>query len=196
VARSAARGWPHLPRRTARLRLTFLYGGLFLACGAILLAVSYVLVKQAIAPWGANVHMAVAGSGQGKVPAGPPTGPGRGRARPRARVARLVGVVGKQIAATPLRQVLIDAPIGLAIVTVVALALGWLAAGRVLRPLATITAAARRISASNLHQRLALRGPDDELKALGDTLDELFARLEAAFDAQRHFAAHASHDPR
>ena len=59
VARSAARGWPHLPRRTARLRLTLLYGGLFLACGAILLAVSYVLVKQAIAPWGAKKPIAV-----------------------------------------------------------------------------------------------------------------------------------------
>jgi signal transduction histidine kinase len=69
-------------------------------------------------------------------------------------------------------------------------------AGRVLRPLAVITAAARRISASSLDQRLALRGPDDELKALGDTLDELFARLEAAFDAQRHFVANASHELR
>ena len=196
VARSAARGWPHLPRRTARLRLTLLYGGLFLACGAILLAVSYVLVKQATAPWGANVHMAVAGSSQARVPADPLTGHRGGRALPPGQVSRLVGLLGKQIAATTLRQVLIDAPIALAIVTVIALALGWLVAGRVLRPLATITAAARRISASSLNQRLALRGPDDELKALGDTLDELFARLEAAFDTQRHFVANASHELR
>jgi len=69
-------------------------------------------------------------------------------------------------------------------------------AGRVLRPLAVITAAARRISASSLDQRLALSGPDDELKALGDTLDDLFARLEAAFDAERHFVASASHELR
>jgi signal transduction histidine kinase len=196
AARSAARTWPRLPRRTARLRLTLLYGGLFLACGAILLAVSYLLVKQAIAPWGANAHLAtVAGPSQGKVPAGPITGR-RGSHDPSDQVSPLVGLLGKQIAATTLRQVLIDAPIALAIVTVIALALGWLAAGRVLRPLATITAAARRISASNLNQRLALRGPDDELKALGDTLDELFTRLEAAFDAQRHFAANASHELR
>jgi signal transduction histidine kinase len=59
-----------------------------------------------------------------------------------------------------------------------------------------ITAAARRISASSLNQRLALRGPDDEIKALGDTLDELFARLEASFDAQRNFVANASHELR
>ena len=196
AARGAAPTWPRLPRRTARLRLTLLYGGLFLACGAILLAVSYVLVKQATAPWGANVHMAVAGSSQARVPADPLTGHRGGRALPPGQVSRLVGVLGKQIAATTLRQALIDAPIALAIVTVIALALGWLAAGRVLRPLATITAAARRISASSLNLRLALRGPDDELKALGDTLDELFARLEAAFDTQRHFVANASHELR
>ena len=104
--------------------------------------------------------------------------------------------LGKEITTSDLRQVLIDAPIALAIVTVVALALGWLVAGRVLRPLAVITATARRISASSLDQRLALRGPDDELKALGDTLDELLARLEASFDAQRHFVANASHELR
>jgi signal transduction histidine kinase len=66
----------------------------------------------------------------------------------------------------------------------------------VLRPLRTITAAARRISASSLHERLALAGPDDELKELADTLDGLFARLEASFDAQRRFAANASHELR
>ena len=65
-----------------------------------------------------------------------------------------------------------------------------------LRPLSTITAAARRISASSLHERLALHGPDDELKELADTLDSLFARLEASFDAQRRFAANASHELR
>ena len=69
-------------------------------------------------------------------------------------------------------------------------------AGRVLRPLSTITAAARRIAASSLHERLALHGPDDELKELADTLDNLFARLEASFDAQRRFAANASHELR
>ena len=74
--------------------------------------------------------------------------------------------------------------------------IGWFLAGRVLRPLSTITAAARRISASSLHERLALPGPDDELKELADTLDNLFARLEASFDAQRRFAANASHELR
>jgi len=84
----------------------------------------------------------------------------------------------------------------LAVIAVAAAAIGWFIAGRVLRPLRTITAAARRISASSLHERLALRGPDDELKELADTLDSLFARLEASFDAQRRFAANASHELR
>jgi signal transduction histidine kinase len=79
---------------------------------------------------------------------------------------------------------------------VVALVLGWIVAGRILRPLATITAAARRISASNLNERLSLQGPADELKALGDTLDDLFKRLEASFQSQRHFVANASHELR
>ena len=104
--------------------------------------------------------------------------------------------LAKAIAGADLGQVLIQAPIALAIVTVVAVALGWVVAGRILRPLSTITAAARRISASNLNERLGLRGPDDELKALGDTLDDLFGRLESAFEAQRHFVANASHELR
>jgi signal transduction histidine kinase len=76
------------------------------------------------------------------------------------------------------------------------LAAGWLIAGRVLRPLRTITAAARDISASNLGRRLAPTGRNDEFKDLGETLDDLFARLEASFESQRHFVANASHELR
>jgi signal transduction histidine kinase len=83
-----------------------------------------------------------------------------------------------------------------AVLAVIALGIGWLIAGRVLRPLRTMTAAARDISARNLHQRLAVDGPDDEFRQLGDTLDGLFGRLEASFQAQRHFVANASHELR
>jgi signal transduction histidine kinase len=83
-----------------------------------------------------------------------------------------------------------------ALLAVLALGIGWLIAGRVLRPLRTITATARDISAGNLHQRLAVAGPDDEFRQLGETLDGLFGRLEAAFQAQRHFVANASHELR
>src|SRR5262250_1505614 len=79
---------------------------------------------------------------------------------------------------------------------VLALALGWVVAGRVLWPLRTMTAAARRISQENLHERLALTGPRDELTALGDTIDGLLGRLESAFEAQRRFVANASHELR
>ena len=74
--------------------------------------------------------------------------------------------------------------------------LGWFAAGRVLAPLRSITSTARMISAGSLHQRLAIAGPDDEFKQLGDTLDELLARLEASFESQRRFVANASHELR
>ena len=78
----------------------------------------------------------------------------------------------------------------------VSVLLGWLVAGRVLRPLRVMTATTRQISEHNLHERLALAGPDDELKDLGDTIDGLLARLEAAFDSQRRFVANASHELR
>jgi signal transduction histidine kinase len=90
----------------------------------------------------------------------------------------------------------VNSGIALAIAAVLAVLAGWLVAGRMLRPIRTITRTARRISSTHLHERLALDGPQDELKELGDTLDSLFARLEAAFEAQRHFVANASHELR
>ena len=77
-----------------------------------------------------------------------------------------------------------------------ALVVGWLIAGGFLRRLRTIMATARDISANNLHERLALSGPDDEFKELGRTLDDLFGRLDASFESQRHFVANASHELR
>lgn len=98
--------------------------------------------------------------------------------------------------ATDSHQLLVNSGIALAIVAVLALLAGWLVAGRMLRPIRTITRTARRISSTSLHERLALDGPEDELKELGDTLDGLFGRLDHAFNAQRHFVANASHELR
>ena len=84
----------------------------------------------------------------------------------------------------------------LAIMTLVSIALGWLVAGRVLRPLRAMTATTRQISERNLNQRLALSGPRDELKDLADTVDGLLARLEAHVAEQQRFAANASHELR
>jgi signal transduction histidine kinase len=174
---------PRLPRRTARLRLTVLYGGaVFLACGAAVLASTYVLYGLL----GHAPHPVLHLNKPGKVV--PPAA-----GQPAEATIHLAGLgqvtFGRQ-------QLLIASGIALAVIAVAAAAIGWFIAGRVLRPLRTITAAARRISASSLHERLALPGPDDELKELADTLDSLFARLEASFDAQRRFAANASHELR
>ncbi|HEX6359020.1 HAMP domain-containing sensor histidine kinase [Actinophytocola sp.] len=93
-------------------------------------------------------------------------------------------------------QLLVGSAIALALLVPIAWALGWFVAGRFLRPLRAITATATAISAGNLHQRLDLGEPTDELTELGAILDDLFARLEASFDAQRHFVANASHELR
>jgi signal transduction histidine kinase len=168
--------WLRLPRRSARTRLTLLYGGLFMFCGAVLLTITYVLFEQAT-----DVT-------KGK---GPPV------QYPDRRLPDSALLKSAQVfRADVLHQLLVNSGIALVIVAVLALLLGWYFAGRVLRPVRTITATARRISASNLQERLALADADEEFKQLGDTLDDLFARLEAAFEAQRHFVANASHELR
>jgi signal transduction histidine kinase len=93
-------------------------------------------------------------------------------------------------------RLLAGSAVGLAGMAVISLLLGWLIAGRFLRPLRAITATARDISASNLHRRLNLSGRRDEFAELADTLDDLFGRLEAAFESQRHFVVNASHEMR
>jgi two-component system sensor histidine kinase VanS len=95
-----------------------------------------------------------------------------------------------------LHQLLVRSGIALAVMTVVSIALGWLVAGRVLRPLRAMTATTRQISERNLYERLALAGPRDELKDLADTIDGLLARLQAHVAGQQRFAANASHELR
>ena len=89
-----------------------------------------------------------------------------------------------------------ESGVALAIMALLSIGLGWVVAGRVLRPLRVITSTTRDISASNLHERLSLDGPDDELEELGDTIDGLLERLETSFRSQRHFVANASHELR
>ena len=93
-------------------------------------------------------------------------------------------------------QFVVGPALGALVAVVVALLVAWWLAGRFLRPLRAITTAAQEISATNLHRRLGLNGPDDELTELGRTLDDLFGRLEASFESQRHFVANASHELR
>jgi signal transduction histidine kinase len=190
--RPRAAGLPRLPRRTARLRLTVLYSAAFLACGACgaaVLAMTILLYGHLAPP---QLH--VTGPERRTVissaaPAMSPTTPSSGQP-----AGVHVTVAGLGQVTIDRQQLTVISVIAVVVFVVGAAVLGWLLAGRVLRPLRTITAAARRISASSLHERLSLRGPDDELKELADTLDNLFARLEASFDAQRRFAANASHE--
>lgn len=107
-----------------------------------------------------------------------------------------VRFVGRQQQIADLHQLEIESAIALAIMAIIAALLGWYIAGRVLRPLRTITATAQQISEANLHRRLDLPGPRDELRTLADTIDSLLARLESAFEAQRRFVANASHELR
>jgi signal transduction histidine kinase len=190
-------------RGTVRLRLTALYGGLFLACGAAVLAITFVLVQQAISNSSFNFYQSADGSLSGTGTGAPdddriihdrgqnPLTPSQTEA-----LADQLSELAAADRAHTLQQLLINSGIALAIMTIVAIALGWIVAGRVLRPLRTISDTTRRISEQNLHERLALTGPRDELTTLGDTIDDLLSRLEAAFDAQRRFVANASHELR
>lgn len=179
-----------LPRRTVRLRLTFLYGGLFLVCGAALLTVTYLLVSRST-PVGIRSGSDVF---PGPVPGDEPP-PGMG-AVIKGSLLKITKATAERQQDALMHQLLIQSGIALALMTVISIGLGWLVAGRILRPLRTITTAAREISATSLHQRLALDSPADELKELGDTFDELLTRLEASFKAQRQFVANASHELR
>jgi signal transduction histidine kinase len=176
-----------LPRRTIRLRLALLYGGVFFISGAILLALIYGAV--------ANTHHAytqvvpapliVSRSSRAPIPQLP------------SGVRSIhVSVVDSHQRIADLQVLAVVSVIALAVMAAVSMGLGWLIAGRVLRPLRTITTTARDISATNLHQRLALEGPNDEFKELGDTFDGLLGRLEASFQSQRQFVANASHELR
>jgi two-component system sensor histidine kinase VanS len=194
LVRLAPRRWLHLPARTVRLRLTLLYSALFFVSGAVLLTITYVLVRRVSLP-----DLVVAG-GSRSGPAGPRA---LKEALANPDVARYVRHVAEQqyaralqAHANDLHQLLIRSGIALAIMTAVSVALGWLVAGRVLRPLRAMTATTRQISERNLSERLALAGPDDELKDLADTIDGLLARLEAHVAEQRRFAANASHELR
>jgi signal transduction histidine kinase len=167
------------PRRTVRLRLTLWYGGLFFLSGAALLAITYALVVQAFtAKTGPLAACRRLGHGCHAITAD------------RARAVAL------QQHSAVLHELLTRSVVALAVMALLSVALGWFIAGRVLRPLRTITAAARQTSAADLGNRLALTGADDELKALGDTFDALLARLEASFTAQRQFIANAAHELR
>ena len=193
--------WPLRP--TVRWRLTLLYGGLFLVCGAGLLAINYTLVANAtVAPVSRKVIFR-ASPLQIQVSDGAPAlllkqspPPNFVKALQSPAGGEIVHLVGKGQRGADLHQLIVESAIALAIMAILSALLGWVVAGRVLAPLRTITATTQQISEANLHQRLALPGPRDELRRLADTIDGVLERLERAFDAQRQFVANASHELR
>ncbi|MBC6458914.1 HAMP domain-containing histidine kinase [Actinomadura sp. HBU206391] len=114
---------------------------------------------------------------------------------------RPVQAVVRDLHDDTLRTLLTQGGIALAVISAVAIALGWLIAGRLLQPLQRVTETARRIANApgadrGLHERIALNGPHDEIKELADTFDVMLERLDHSFDGQRRFIANASHELR
>ena len=158
-------------RPTVRLKMTLLYAGVVFVAGALLLSVSYVLVRQNL------------------------TNPSNLRNLPATNWDYNVAAQ-HEIAQDALARLRTQYAIALAAMTGLSVLLGWAMAGRMLRPLQRITATAKRVSQDNLDERIGLEGPRDELKELADTFDGMLGRLSAAFASQRRFVANASHELR
>ena len=183
---------------TARLRLTLWYGALFLVGGALLLALNYALVDRSFTSNPDEVRVAIANRlrvSPDQVSAVGERGEPAGGADANAD-RKLFRSVQDEIAHEHLSHLLAESGIALAVMALASIGLGWLIAGRVLRPVHKMTSTARKLSETNLHERIALQGPADELKELADTFDAMLERLETAFDAQRRFVADASHELR
>ncbi|MFZ1993084.1 MAG: HAMP domain-containing sensor histidine kinase [Solirubrobacteraceae bacterium] len=187
------RSWLRATRRTARLRLTLLYTGMFLGLGTALVIGVFLLSTGGQFVVHARAELTTVTPTSTSIRPVAPNGPGPA---PRLPAVVPAGSVVESQPSKDLAGLLATTWILLVVTAMVSALLGWFAAGRVLRPLREMTDTARTISAGNLGRRLALTGPDDEFKRLGDTLDELLGRLEASFDAQRRFVANASHELR
>jgi signal transduction histidine kinase len=249
------------------MRLTALYGALFLASGAALLAITYGLLADQRVPAQFNVIRASNGtlkavvakpaaqkevlrfaacmrahgvgtkltftpnSGSLQIQAGPGTDAYRSALKACApqfganvgylplatlalsgppaaflQPARISGKAGQEVVQTgvaailptkgELNRLLVESGIALGVMAIVSIGLGWVMAGRALQPLRAMTSTARQISEENLHERLAVSGPADEMRDLGETINGLLGGLEKAFEGQRRFVANASHELR
>ena len=184
TSRLRIRGAP----RSLRWRLTALYGVLFFLSGAVLLAISGgYAINRSSSSAATRATVPAPGSEAGKL--------ADANATIRQLQHQLAAQAGSSQSAFS-RNLLIASVIALGFMTLGSLLMGWVLAGRALRPVRQMTAAAQQISAHNLNERLAVAGPADELKQLGDTIDGLLERLETAFSAQRRFVANASHELR
>jgi signal transduction histidine kinase len=168
---------------SVKLRLALMCGGLFLLGGAILLATNYLLVRTALP----DTTEAPPGLSTDDLPAPDPGS---------APVVGSSGTDLSQYRQEVLQTLVVQSGVALAVMAVVALALGWFAAVRMLRPVQEVVATAQRLEADSLHERIRMPGPRDELTELADTFDGMLDRLAASFDSQKRFVANASHELR
>jgi signal transduction histidine kinase len=187
-----------MSRLTVRTRLTVLYGGLFLLAGLVLLAINYVLVRAALPDVTKATTSAVSGLAAGTtIPlAGEPLPTAIAVPMQTTAATQLVGTTLTDYRTSTLTALVVQSSIALVIAVLLAVLFGWLMAKRALRPLHAITATARELEVSDLHQRIGLDGPPDELKELADTFDSMLDRLAESFDSQKRFVANASHELR
>ncbi|MBT2396882.1 HAMP domain-containing sensor histidine kinase [Streptomyces sp. ISL-100] len=176
-------------RPTIRIRLTLLYGGMFLIAGILLLSIIYLLAAQALAVGSDLPFKIVSGQVRSTVCDLPD------EATPDQFNAAMNACVNHQ-RQQALDELLSRSLLALLGLSIIAFAFGYAMAGRVLSPLGRITRTARRVAGTDLTRRIELDGPDDELKELADTFDEMLDRLERAFTAQQRFVGNASHELR
>ncbi|WP_194905695.1 sensor histidine kinase [Catenulispora rubra] len=193
-------GFRGRPRWTLQLRLALLYGSLFVVSGTLLLFILYLVARPlnllTVAPPAPSVPSALP-LGMPTMPSGVPGSlplPTPLLVPTSVPAPGPIGVASRQ--SVDMRKLLVASGAVLAGMTVISVGLGWLMARRALRPLRTMALTARAISERSLHRRLAVQGPQDEIKGLADTFDGLLERLEDAFQAQRRFVANASHELR
>ncbi|BAU86600.1 two-component sensor [Streptomyces laurentii] len=180
-----------LLRPTIRIRLTLLYGGMFLIAGILLLAIIYLFTAQALRdaielPFKVVSGTVTATNDSCRLPDNS-TG---------EQLNNAVSMCLRHQSDLALDDLLRRSLFALLGLSIIAFAFGYAMAGRVLSPLGRITRTARQVAGSDLSRRIELDGPDDELKELADTFDEMLERLERAFTAQQRFVANASHELR
>src|SRR5215510_5012823 len=161
-------------RPTIRVRLTVLYAAAFFVAGAVLISLIYLYLGQIL------THQ----SGQ------------TGLQHLAPDIQHALNTQAQRDRDETLNTMLVASLVMLGVFGVVAAGFGWLLAGRALQPLQQITATARRVADRSLQERVALEGPQDEIKDLADTFDAMLERLDRAFDSQRRFVANASHELR
>jgi signal transduction histidine kinase len=185
---------------TLRARLALVYGGVFLVAGVVLLGVTYLLFQDQLS--GSLMVRLAAGS-----PAEGAAGSGDGGLLVGEDAQNAMGAEEwmrgerDRLRAAATSSLITYGALSLLVVCAAATACGWLIAGRILAPLHRVTDTARRIAHApaadrGLHERIALDGPDDEIKDLADTFDTMLERLDRSFDGQRRFVANASHELR